>query len=239
MANIIARPTVGAYDAWADHVGDDSYRWDSILPFFKKTLTFTPPSVVDRAANASANFSLSSYDFPGGEVQVSFPNYAQPISSYGPAAFSAAGFSPLNDFASGVLSGYGYTAYTIDPATSTRSSAEVALLSPETANTALQIYQSCMARNIVFDDQKRAIGVNVTVNGIKPFMLSARREVIVSSGAVRTSADITANQGRNADFHSGTLHSCSWYLVSARRRLWLSSTSRSFPTFRVSARMSG
>jgi len=50
----------------------------------------------------------------------------------------------------------------------------------------LKIYQSCMVRKLLFDESKRAIGVNVTVAGMKPFVVHARKEVIVSSGFIHT-----------------------------------------------------
>jgi choline dehydrogenase len=157
-----------------------------MFPFMKKSFSFTPPSFEYRAANASPNYTLSTFDSPGGPVQLSYPKYAQPLTSYGAEGYSAAGFNASDGFLNGNLLGYGYWPFTLREKDSTRSSTEVAFLSRTAARTSLKIYQSCMARNLLFDSNKRATGVNVTVNGMKPFTLSARKEVIVSSGFIHS-----------------------------------------------------
>jgi hypothetical protein len=65
--------------------------------------------------------------------------------------------------------GYRYLPFTLRAEDSTRSSTEVAFLSLTVANTSLNIYQSGMARNLLFDENKRVTGVNVTVLGMKPY----------------------------------------------------------------------
>lgn len=134
-------------------------------------------------ANFSANYSLSAYDFPGGDVHVSFPNYVQPISSYGAQAFSSAGFPPGQDFSSGNLSGYGHYPFTIDPSTGTRSASDQ-LLYEAMRTTSLKMYAMSQVRNIVFDGDNTATGLNITTMGVKPFTLTARKEVIICAGVV-------------------------------------------------------
>ncbi|CAD0114436.1 unnamed protein product [Aureobasidium uvarum] len=181
---IYHRSSAGAYQVFADHVGDDAYLFENMEPFFKKTFHFNIPNEEVRPSNASVNYTLEGYDIPGTGVELSYNNYANAISSYGPAAFASLGVEPNPDFNSGDLRGYGYFPSTIDPVTGLRSSAESGLLSPALSKAPLlTVYQSCMARNILFDGQKRATGVNVTVEGIKPFILTARKEVILSAGA--------------------------------------------------------
>lgn len=157
-----------------------------MFPFMKKSFTFTPPNFEFRAANASPNYTLTTFDAPGGPAQLSHPKYAQPVSSFGAAGYSAAGLLPNDGFLNGNLLGYGYWPFTLREADSTRSSTEVAFLSRTAARTSLKIYQSCMARNLLFDNNKRATGVNVTINGLKPFTISARKEIIVSSGFIHS-----------------------------------------------------
>lgn len=152
----------------------------------KKSFSFTPPNFEHRAANASPNYTLSTFDVPGGPVQLSHPKYAQPLTSYGPEGYAAAGFKPSDGFLNGDPFGYGYWPFTLRSEDSTRSSTEVAFLSRTAAKTPLKIYQSCMVRNLLFDSKKRATGVNITVNGLKPFTINARKEVIVSSGFIHS-----------------------------------------------------
>lgn len=85
-----------------------------MLPFFRKTFTFSPPNPLNLPENVTnANYSLAAYDIPNpqGDVHVSFPNYVQPISSYAPQAFAAVGFPAAEDFSSGELMGYGSVSF--------------------------------------------------------------------------------------------------------------------------------
>nr|POF14900.1 dehydrogenase pate [Quercus suber] len=101
---IYNRGTKGSYDLWAKLVGDESYSWTDILPFFKKSIHFTPPSGF-RPANATAMYSLSDYSSTGGPLQVSYPNYVTPFGEYALQALQAAGFPRLKGFSSGDLHG--------------------------------------------------------------------------------------------------------------------------------------
>ncbi|CAN9275364.1 unnamed protein product [Alternaria alternata] len=184
---IYHRATKGWYESIANITGDPAYLWDNMFPFMKKSFSFTPPDIRFRAENASnINFTLSAFDIPGGPVHLSFPKYAQPIASYGAEGYAAAGMNAANGFLDGNLLGYGYWPFTLRPEDSTRSSTESAFLSHTAARTSLRIYQSCMARNILFDESKRATGVNVTAGGMKPFIVHARKEVVVSSGFIHS-----------------------------------------------------
>nr|POE53519.1 dehydrogenase pate [Quercus suber] len=110
---IYNRGTKGSYDLWAKLVGDESYSWNDILPFFKKSIHFTPPSDL-RAANATAMYSLSDYSPTGGPLQVSYPNYASPFGEFAMQAMQAAGFPTLKGFSSGDLHGVSFNVCGID-----------------------------------------------------------------------------------------------------------------------------
>ncbi|KAI0576831.1 GMC oxidoreductase [Pyrenophora tritici-repentis] len=183
---IYHRATKGWYAAIANITGDPAYLWENMFPFMKKSFSFTPPDTRYRAENATVNYTLSTFDKPGGPVHLSFPKYAQPISSYGAEGYAKAGIKAAAGFLDGNMLGYGYWPFTLRAEDSTRSSTESAFLSRTTARTSLKIYQSCMARNLLFDENKRAVGINVTVAGTRPFVLKARKEVIVSSGFINS-----------------------------------------------------
>ena len=152
----------------------------------KKSFSFTPPDFRYRAENATVNYTLSTFDKPGGPVHLSYPKYAQPISSYGAEGYAKAGMKAAAGFLDGNMLGYGYWPFTLRAEDSTRSSTESAFLSRTATRTSLKIYQSCMARNLLFGENKRATGVNVTIAGTRPFVLKARKEVIVSSGFINS-----------------------------------------------------
>lgn len=188
---IYHRGTVGAFNAWAERVGDDSYRWDNYFKFFKRSIDFTPASVNAplRAANSTATYNASAYSTSGGPLQLSFPNWVNPASSYFPAAFeSALDLPKIAGFDSGVLEGHAYTKYTFDPNTGLRSSSETSFLGSALRNASaqrranIQVYTLSQAHKILFDQNKTATGVMVNAMGAN-FTLSARKEVVLSAGA--------------------------------------------------------
>lgn len=66
---IYQRPTVGALQDWATAVQDSAYTFDNFLPFYKKSVHFTPPGP-KRAPNATALYNPAAFDVTGGPLQV-------------------------------------------------------------------------------------------------------------------------------------------------------------------------
>lgn len=67
-ALIYQRPTVGAMQKWADEVDDQSWTWENVLPFYRKSSHFTPPNNHLRLANATPEYDASV--FGNGPLQV-------------------------------------------------------------------------------------------------------------------------------------------------------------------------
>lgn len=177
------RPSKGLLQAWADHVGDQSWNWDNMEKFYERSMKLTT-NVMKRTINGSV-FDAAAYTTESGQFQplhVSYPGYINPLSQYAAAAFSSIGLKPLPGFVSGDLDGYGWWQFTIDAATGLRSSAESSFLSQAFGRPGLTTYIDALAKNIIFDNGT-ATGVNITNYGIRPFTLTARKEVIVPPGA--------------------------------------------------------
>ena len=94
---------------------------------------------------------------------------------------------------SGSLIGYSHGTATIDPKDEIRSTSESSFLQEALKKTTLQVYQHTLARNIVFNANKTATGVNITTGsfpstGSRTYVLNAKKEVIISAGAVSEEA---------------------------------------------------
>ncbi|KUL88731.1 hypothetical protein ZTR_05123 [Talaromyces verruculosus] len=174
------RPSKGAYQLWADKVGDNAYTWDNMLPFLERSVNFSI-NAEHRPANATPLYNASLFSSTGGPLHVSYPGYVYPIATYGKDAFSTLGLEEIPGFTTGYMQGYGYWQYTIDPSTGLRSSSEASFLAQALGRPNLTVYVNSMARNIVFNGTQ-AVGVNITNYGQQPFTLIARKEVIVSAG---------------------------------------------------------
>lgn len=178
---IYQRGTRQSYQNWADAVDDSSYTFDNFLPYFKKSITFTPPSS-SRASNATADFNVAAFD-GSGPLQVSYANYASPFSSYMEPAMNEIGMSRTTDFNSGSLMGTQYCSSTIRPKDENRDSSQTSFLTQASGRSNLKVYDLSMAKKIIFDSAKKATGVSVSSDGVSDYTIHARKEVIVSAGA--------------------------------------------------------
>ncbi|QYS92611.1 GMC oxidoreductase [Trichoderma simmonsii] len=180
---IYQRATVGALQKWADAVDDQSYSWANILPFYQKSAAYTPARADLRLPNATAVNDTGAFLAGAGPLQVSYPNYANPVGTFYPGAFEELGLGALpHGVNTGSLIGYAYSTVTEDPTDETRSSSQTAFLS---SAPSLTVYSKTMAQKIVFDGSKTARGVNVKANGVS-FTLFANKEVILSAGAFQS-----------------------------------------------------
>lgn len=183
---VSSRPSEGAMKRWAELVEDPSYLWENTLPFFKKTVSFTPPGY--RLHNNQTLFNESAFDKTGQPLRVSYPRYAMPFSAWVRDAFTAIGIDETQDFNSGSLIGHQYCSMTIRPADQSRSSSESAFL--QSSNLVnLTIYDSTLVTGILFNHRKRAIGVKARQRWLFwgwDISLRAMREVIVSTGAFQS-----------------------------------------------------
>jgi choline dehydrogenase len=180
------RAHAGALKKWAELTGDNSFLFANLLPYYKKVSTFTPPNKKTRIANATTPYDPSVWS-NSGPVQASYPNWANPISSWIEIGLKALGLKALSGgLADGNIWGYGYPASTIDPAQESRSSSSTSYLREALKTTTnLNVYKNTLAKKVLFDGSKKATGAVVEAGGVE-FTLSANREVIVSAGFARS-----------------------------------------------------
>jgi choline dehydrogenase len=182
---IYQRGTEQTYQKWADAVGDPSYTFDNLMPYFKKSVSFTPPGP-KRAANASAGYSATAFSAAGGPLDVSYANFASPFSSYIKGALNEIGLGDAPDFNSGSLMGAQYCSSTIQPSIQKRESSQTAFLTSSVISRSnLKVFTLTTAQKILFDSTKKATGVRVKSSGLT-FDLTARKEVILSAGPFRS-----------------------------------------------------
>ncbi|OGM42414.1 choline dehydrogenase [Aspergillus bombycis] len=181
-AMIYQRGTTGSYDQWATLVEDDSYKWENILPFFKRSVQFTPPDTSKRFQNATTLFNPDAFDKDStGPVQVSYINYVSPFATWMKAGMEAMGIPVTEDFNSGHILGTQYNPSTINPIDETRSSSDT-FISSLPITSKLHVYPDTLAKRIVFNENKETTGVDVETAGQK-YHIRAAREVIVCAGS--------------------------------------------------------
>ncbi|RDA82800.1 hypothetical protein CP532_6288 [Ophiocordyceps camponoti-leonardi (nom. inval.)] len=186
---IYHRATRGSLDLWSEIVGDDSYRFDNLLPYYKRSLNFSPPRPHTRKANSSAVYYVPrDFDLPGrgGPVQVGFTNYVSAWSTWLESGLKSLGMKAENNYNYGQLNGYHYATTTIRPSDGTRSSSASFVFEAKKQRLYnLRVFLRTQATRILFDGYKRATGVEVLHKGAY-YKLQARKEVIVSAGAYQS-----------------------------------------------------
>ena len=165
-AQIYTRGNAKDYDAWAEDEGCDGWSYREVLPYFKR-------------AEGNERF-VDDYHGGTGPLGVSMPRGAKPICD----AFIRAGQEygmPYNpDFNGRVQGGVGY--YQLTQRDVRRSSASTAYLKPAEQRSNLSVMTETQALKIVVENG-RAVGVDILQRGQKK-TLRARREVVVTSGAI-------------------------------------------------------
>ncbi len=73
---------MGSLQMWADQVGDDSYAFPNFLPYYEKSVHFTPPDFTRRYTNGTIDYDPTVFNNAlNGPLAVSYANYASPTSS--------------------------------------------------------------------------------------------------------------------------------------------------------------
>lgn len=184
---IYHRPTEGSLQMWADKVGDASYEFANFLPYFEKSITFTPGSTTLRLANATTTYSTTTLEHGTGPLHLTFANWVYAFPTWAAKALTATLGIPLRaeGLQDGGLLGHAYTMYTVDPATQLRSSSETAFLRPslDAGDPDYYVYPLTLARRVLFDDDRRATGVLVQT-ATANYTLSARKEVVLAAGVI-------------------------------------------------------
>ena len=178
------RGTVEAYQRWADEVGEQSYTFDALLPYFEKSLNFTPPDNAKRGLNATPQYDAQNLGAGGQPLDITFPNYALSFSTWIQKGLNATGVHPIDGFTSGQLLGSSFNIATINQTTGLRESSETAFLQPALGRPNLVVYIHTLAKEVLLNGT-RATGVSVVTGG-QTSTLSADQEVLLSAGAFQS-----------------------------------------------------
>jgi choline dehydrogenase len=158
------------YDSWAAAVGDDTWRWQPCLPFFKQH--------EDHWRGGDALHGA------GAEWRVEPQRLSWEILDAFAAAAVQAGIPATHDFNRGNNAGVGY--FEVNQRRGVRWNTSKAFLRPVQQRSNLQVMTGMLARRLVVA-QGRVTGVELqpAARGA-PLRVSAAREVVLAAGAVGT-----------------------------------------------------
>ncbi|KAF1365595.1 choline dehydrogenase [Lizonia empirigonia] len=176
------RASAADYNAW-ERLGNPGWGWDGLLPYFKKSTTFTPPKLTGKDFNITYNASFYGIDGP---IQASFPNFEFPDVKVMWDAFRAENYPTPKEHASGDAVGATWIPTALDPKTQTRSDARRTYYDSVRNRTNLELLTGVEANRVLFENLT-AKGVQFTNLASKTVSkVYARREVILAAGSVFT-----------------------------------------------------
>ena len=156
------------YDRWRQ-MGNPGWGWDDVLPLFKR----------------SENQERGADEFHGtdGPLSVSNMRIQRPICDAWIAAAQAAGYPFNPDYNGAEQEGVGY--FQLTSRNGRRCSAAVAFLNPARKRDNLQIITRALVKRVNLDG-KKAVGVTYLDHAGIEQTITARREIIVSGGAINS-----------------------------------------------------
>lgn len=182
------RGSASDYDAWETLGNGAQWNFEGLLPYFRKSVTFTPPT---QSVNVNYTWDEAVAYGGKGEVQVSFPPYQFPGQEYVWAAWSELGIKKPKEAAGGEAIGAIQAPSALDPVSRTRSYARTAHYDPFVYRTNYELLTGWRITEVVLGGNGTdlaAIGVNAVKRGggDEKVLVKARKEVIVAAGAVWT-----------------------------------------------------
>jgi len=158
------------YDSWADLTGDDSWRWENVLPIFRKT--------------EDHHQGANQFHGAGGEWRVEKQRLSWRILDAFRAAAAECGIPMTEDFNRGDNEGCGY--FEVNQKNGIRLNTARAFLKTAARQGKLDIMTGCHVKRLRIEttpNGKVCTGVEFTGGGSEWFA-SARHEVLLSAGAV-------------------------------------------------------
>ncbi len=156
------------YDAWAEAARDASWRWDAVLPVFKRS--------EDHYRGASE------FHGAGGEWRVESQRLHWEILESFIAACEQSGIPRTRDFNTGDNFGVDY--FEVNQRRGVRWNASKAFLRPVSHRPNLTVVTGALAEGLVLED-RRCTGVRYRVNGAQR-IAHVREEAVLASGAVNS-----------------------------------------------------
>lgn len=177
------RGSRGDYNLWED-LGNPGWGWNGLLPYFKKSETYHPPSP-DLAREFRLTYDPSAHG-TSGPIHSSYPPFLYPVIRNFLAVFEEFGSRVPRDGGSGDALGAFWVPNTLDPSTMTRSFARTGYYNPAAKRRNLHLLTGTTATKILFQG-KTAVGVQFGKSKNEPLQsVKATHEVIIAAGSQHT-----------------------------------------------------
>jgi choline dehydrogenase len=167
---IYMRGQAGDYDRWAELAGDSSWRWEHVLPIFKRS--------------EDHHLGESAIHGSGGEWRVERQRLSWEILDAFREAAAQNGIAKVDDFNGGDNAGCAY--FEVNQRRGIRLNTAKAFLRPASRRPNLTIMTGCHVEKLLIEATQQGPscrGVQFTGGG-RAFTASARRETLLAAGAI-------------------------------------------------------
>ncbi|KAL4768835.1 hypothetical protein BDW60DRAFT_210549 [Aspergillus nidulans var. acristatus] len=184
---VFDRGSKADYDRW-EALGNPGWSWRDLLPFFKKSENFTPPSkdVIDEW---NATYDPAAHGTTG-NVQSSYAPWIWPSTEHFISAITSLGVHVPRDGASGDAVGGFFVPHSQDPISVTRSDARRAYWDTASKRRNIHLLTGQRVTRLISKKTSRRVqvtGVEFAAHrsGVRT-IVSARKEVLLAAGAIHT-----------------------------------------------------
>ncbi|XP_072932173.1 ecdysone oxidase-like [Epargyreus clarus] len=162
------------FQGWADAANDDGWNWDHVLPYFIKSERLEDIEVM--TSPYARYHGTTGYLGVTRQLSAVYEKYLDSVRELGhDVVLDTNGYITL-----------GYTQPMMTIAEGVRQNTAYSFLTPVKDRCNLHVAKNTLVTKIIFDRNKRAIGVEVLTNDNKKITLKANKEIILSAGAVNT-----------------------------------------------------
>lgn len=177
------RGAAADYDAW-EQLGNRGWGFRDLLPYFRKSTSFTPPS---RETTDAFGVTWDRSAYGNGPVQTTISNFQYPDLNTLWAAWKATGVPTPREHANGNAVGAFWTPATLDARLAIRSHAKNAYYDPVSSRKNLRLLTGQTVIRVLINDNLRAKGVKMVSRADNSTSTAyARKEVIMAAGAIYT-----------------------------------------------------
>lgn len=162
------------FDTWAEITDDETWNWDNVLPYFIKSEIYVDPILL----NTPHKY------FHGTDGYLGVTRYYNQEAIDYFKAFAEKGDKTVLDINGATPLGYTESMFTIKDRV--RQSTAQSFLSPIKNRKKLFVLKNTLVSKILIDEHKNAIGVEAILEDGKIVQYRAKKEVIISGGAINS-----------------------------------------------------
>lgn len=195
-AQMFDRGSAADYDAWGDVTGyaGEGWNWQGLLPYFKKSVTFTNPSSSVAERYGYSWDAQTAYGGKGG-IQASYPPFQWPSEKLVRTAWTELGVPQQKEGAGGDAYGVFWFPSSQDPKTQTRSYARTGHFDGVANRSNYHLLVGHKVTEVILGESKdgdrqyeaRGVKIQATIGkNASTIEVTSDQEVVLAAGAIHT-----------------------------------------------------